>query len=88
LKIIFDDIVAKVFSSVLPVEDIIKILIDPDEGIVEVVNSVTDNMIYAVEMNTDNAFFNKLKNFTDGLIDCLKDEFPDEKLNPYLVGDI
>jgi hypothetical protein len=45
-------------------------------------------MIYAVEMNTDNAFFNKLKNFTDGLINCLKDEFPDEKLNPYLVGDI
>ena len=88
LKTTFSDVVSKVFGSIFPVEDTIKILINPDENIIEVTNSMTDNMIYAVKMNTNNTFFNKLKNFTDGLINCLKDEFPDEKINPYLIGDI
>lgn len=89
LKTVFDEAVSEVFNNIMPLEDSIKIIIDEaNSNIIYISNSMTDNIIYAVNMNTDNAYFNKLKNFTDGLISYLYEEFNEQRINPYYVGEI
>ena len=52
------------------------------------IGEITHNMEYAVKQNTNDYFYNKLKNHVDSLVECLNNEFPEEKINPYIWNEL